>query len=83
MRRTWRIQGLSGFGGFNGLDRSGRFNDLSRFGGFDGFSGLGGFGRFVFQSAFKSPRLFLKRGLLLLLLLAAFNRELTVKMLLF
>ena len=63
-----------GFGGCDGLGRLGGFSILSGFGRFDrlgGFDGFSGFGRFVFLSAFRSPSLFLKCGLLLLSLLVA------------
>ena len=65
------LNGLSGFCGFDGLDRFGGFGGFNGFSRFDGF---GGFGGFVFQSIFRSPRLFLKRrGLLLLLMLVTFS----------
>ena len=75
-----------GFGGYDGIDWLGRFDGFSGFGGFSrfsgfdrfsgsgGFEGFDGFGRFGFLSAFRSLSLFLKRVLLLLLLLVAFSR---------
>ena len=53
-----------GFGRCDGLDGLGVFGGFDGLGGFNGFSGFGGFSGFVFYSAFRSPRLFSKRGLL-------------------
>ena len=65
--RNWLSlkRGFGGYGhGFGGCDGLG---GLGGFGRFDGLSGFDGFGEF------RSPSLFLKRGLLLLLLLVAFS----------
>ena len=57
-----------GIGGCEGL------GGLGGFGGFDGLGGFSGFNGLVFYSAFRLSSLFLKGGLLLLLLWVAFSR---------